>query len=260
MNAGALESATESEDIVRLFREAFVGRKISLAYQPQVCLGGGRTLRWEVLSRWHDEKLGHVSPTRFMEVVSHLGWGRRYTQWLLKQALLDGRMLAAGHTGPFAFTFNLSPAELANTPLVRDICNFLESGLQGDAEIGVEITERQGIDDSENLIKNAQTLRSLGVKIGLDDFGAGYSRMQHLHELPLDFVKIDRSLITPLMCNQKSELVLDYIGRMAKDLGLFTVVEGVEEAEQAAWLMEHGFDAAQGYFFGHPAAADQIQF
>lgn len=250
-------AAWSENDLVAAFRRAFLDGRIALAYQPQVCLASGEILRWEVLSRWHHGPHGAVRPDLFMAAVEHLGWGRPYVCWLLHRALLDGgRLLARARS--FAFTFNLSPSDLIHDRMADDICRIVEPALAQGVEIGVEITENQPIHNVDALISNCHLLHERGIKIGLDDFGAGFSRLQHLHQLPLDFIKIDRSLLTSVMFNRRSEVVLNTIESMARALGITTVVEGVESAAQADWLIERGFNVAQGFHFGRPSNIDRL--
>ncbi|MCC5865016.1 MAG: EAL domain-containing protein [Wenzhouxiangella sp.] len=244
--------------LVSSFREAFALGRVTLAYQPQVCLLSGQTLRWEVLSRWELGPSGRVSPETFMPIVDHLGWQRRYTRWLVQRALDEGRVLTGIRDRNFAFTFNLSPSDLERSELVDDIQRCVEDALAAGVEIGIEMSEKQPIVNTGALIRHLIQLRSVGISIGLDDYGSGFSRLQHLHELPIDFVKIDRSLVGQLHANHKSILVLEATARLVQALGLRAIVEGVENVKQKNLLTQLGFDAAQGYYFGHPRPLDQL--
>lgn len=151
---------------------------------------------------------------------------------------------------------NLTARELANPKFVSRLAGSLkEAGLSG-SDIGIEVTEHALMQTSHSAVTSLAQLRGMGIHIGLDDFGTGFSALSYLQSFPLDFLKIDRSFIKGIATDDRSASITAAIIDLAHALGLSVVAEGVENAEQLGSLRDLGCDRAQGFFFSRSICSD----
>ncbi len=236
--------------------QALLKDEFHLHYQPQVCLTSGRLVGAEGLLRWTSSELGRVEPERFIPIAEDMGLimeiGARVLDLAAQQlATWDRHGKRLPH-----IAINLSVMQLENSGLLEEIETILQKHDIHPARLELEITESLMMRQAAQPMRTLEALRDLGVKLVVDDFGTGYSSLSLLHRLPLHQVKIDKSFIFPLPNDTQSQAITKTVIALGKNLGLQVLAEGVETAEQAAWLNSVGCPLAQGYHYDRPLAPE----
>jgi EAL domain-containing protein (putative c-di-GMP-specific phosphodiesterase class I)/DNA-binding response OmpR family regulator len=225
-----------------------------LHYQPVVALEDGRFTGAEALIRWVHPERGMVPPAEFIPLAEETGLVIGIDRWVLREACHQARAWQEQFPtdAPIGIHVNISARELQDTALVADVQNALEETGLSPASLTLELTESVLLHDTEAAIDVFRELRGLGVRLAIDDFGMGFSSLSYLRRLPIDEVKIDRSFVTGVASGTEEWTLARGIIRLVHSLGLETVAEGVERADQAAHLRTLGCRLAQGYYFGRP--------
>jgi diguanylate cyclase len=240
--------------------DAIAGGQLEVAYQPVVDLGTGATVGAEALVRWCHPGRGPLLPAGFLPVAEELGLLPDIDRWVLATACEQAAAWRVARPG-FRVGVNLSAAYLATGTVTADVARVLAAtGLPG-AALTVEVTETALGADVDRAAAAFSGLRSLGVRVALDDFGVGYSSLAYLRRLPVDTIKIDRSFIQDLDTSDADTTLVRTVITLARDLGLRCVAEGVETAGHAARLRALGCGLAQGYHFTpplRPAVLDRL--
>ena len=220
-------------------------------FQPKVTLQGQRLVGAEVLARWTHPQWGVLTPAHFLPVMeqNHL-IDRLFYQMLTQGLTLHQRLASQGRAINLAF--NLHPAQLACSVLTERIPALLKRFQVPATQIMFEITESGLISAPASSLENLVRLRIMGCGLAMDDFGAGYSSLDRLSELPFSQIKLDRAFVHKLQTQPRSAAIISCAVALAKALGFSLVVEGVENAEQQARLIELGGTYAQGYLFARP--------
>ncbi len=235
-------------------RDALTRDELVLHYQPKVALGVGEVIGVEALVRWQHPRRGLVGPDQFIPLAEQSGLIRPLTSWVLRAALEQVRAWQkAGPVVPVAV--NLSPQSLQEQDLAREVETLLlETGVEARL-LEVEITESAYMAHPQAVIATLEQLRALGVRVAIDDFGTGYSSLSYLMQLPVDEVKIDRSFVRGMVENERHATIVRSIIELGHSLGLRVVAEGLEDERTLRWLQSMECDAAQGYYLGRPAPA-----
>jgi diguanylate cyclase (GGDEF)-like protein len=242
-------------ELDRDLRQAIERDELYVAYQPIVDLTTGRIVGAEALARWTHPVRGPIPPVEFIPVAEANGLIIGIGKFVLQQACRNAKIWRATHDD-FTLSVNLSARQLHES-LVDTILEVLEeTGLEPSA-LTLEITESMLIDQSAEPLGVLQTLRGLGISLAIDDFGTGYSSLSYLHRFPVDSLKVDRSFIELLGTSREPGLARSIV-RLADELGLRTVAEGIERDEQLAALRHLGCTLGQGYLFAAPMTADDI--
>jgi len=243
---GTIEHALQNADL-----EA----ELSLAFQPIIDIATGATTAFEALARWKSPILGDIAPDAFIPVAERVGLIRRVTKVLL------GKALATLRTWPddVRLSFNLSAHDLSDAETAVQIIALINrSGIDA-RRIDFEITETAVAHDFKQARAAAVTFKALGAGISLDDFGTGYSSLSHVHKLPLNKLKIDRSFVTDIESNGASLKIVKSLIALCADMGLTCIVEGVETVHQLRILESLGCRSAQGYYFARPMPASEVE-
>ena len=220
--------------------------ELTLEYQPIVDLRTRARFGLEALVRWNHPQLGRLLPGDFIPLAEEHNLIRRLGNWVLRRACAD---LADGST---LVSVNVSAHQLGGGELPALVSDVLaETGLKP-SRLLLELTESTIASAGAGAEGELQAIQRLGVHIALDDFGSGYSSLEYLGRLPIDILKIDRSLIEQVHVEPQRQEVLRAIGHIAEKLGLSTIVEGVEHDAQREALLELGFRHAQGFLFSRP--------
>ena len=238
-------------------RQAIARNQLSLVFQPQLELDGGRIAGAEVLLRWTHPERGEIAPGQFIPLAEETGLIQEVGDWALQRACA---CLAEWQQRwpQLVLAVNLSPRELRRADCAQRVRDCLQRhGLPAGA-LELEITEGVLLEDVEQCIATMHQLKALGVRFAIDDFGTGYSSLTYLKRLPLDRLKIDRSFIHDLESGGSGAVLVETILVIARSLGLECVAEGVENAAQQEWLQRHGCDLGQGYYFGLPLTEQQF--
>lgn len=241
-------------------RQAIDQGQIHVVYQPMIDLASGRLAGVEALARWMHPQRGPVSPLTFIPVAEATGMIGRLGEHVLKTACHELVRLRAllGARAPETVSVNLSRAQLREPGFAARLSGLLYgSGLAPNA-LMLEVTESLAAQD-EAVQAILREIRALGVALSLDDFGTGYSSLSCLHELPVNQVKIDRSFVSQAPRSDYHRVMIDATIRMARTLGLQTVAEGIETAEQAALMAALGCGKGQGYLYSRPLEARDLE-
>ncbi|MEM9455832.1 MAG: EAL domain-containing protein [Myxococcota bacterium] len=255
------ERAQERRALELDMRRALQQEEFEVYYQALMHLPSGRLAGFEALVRWPHPSHGLVSPGSFIPAAEETGLIVPLDHWVFRRAcdqVVDWQRRFAGHF-PLRMSINLSVQDLRDsTLLVRINETLAETGLEG-SMINLEVTESMVIDDIDQTIALLEELSSQGIKISVDDFGTGYSSLSYLCRLPVDCVKIDRSFIAQMSSNERSYQVVASVLALSNQLGLTTVAEGIETAEQVDQLKALGCTLGQGYFFSKPIPAGEVE-
>ncbi|UPJ64661.1 EAL domain-containing protein [Bradyrhizobium sp. 191] len=251
-----LEAEIRSRGVIEnLLRTADFSTEMDLVFQPIVDAMSEHTAGFEVLARWHSTRLGMVSPADFIPAAERIGLIRPLTQALLVRAL------AIARTWPdhIRLSFNLSAHDVCAAEGILPLISIVEKSGLPPHRIDFEITETAVTFDFVRAQQSIATLKAMGCGISLDDFGTGYSSLSHVHRLPLDKIKVDRSFVADINENPVSHKIIKSLTGLCDDMEIACVVEGVETRAQLDSLRRLGCDFIQGYYFAKPMPADAIR-
>jgi diguanylate cyclase (GGDEF)-like protein len=222
--------------------------RLFLHYQPIVDVRSGDIVSVEALVRWRHPTRGVLGADQFMPSAEASDLMERLGEYVLRLAC----HAAAGWQNPVRVAVNLSPKQLRSGRFVAVLkACLMESGLLPD-RLSLEVTETVFLVSTDRTVSQLDAIRDLGVRIILDDFGTGYSSLTYLRGFDVDGIKIDASFTRDLPGSQKVAAIVRTIGRLASDMNIYVVAEGVETAEQLDWLCDNGIAFAQGYLLGKP--------
>lgn len=243
----------------RDLRYAVQHRKLALHFQPIVRLSDASSLGFEALLRWKHPERGWVPPGDFIPTAEQNGLIVPIGRWVLEQATGTLRDMQRNHPEMAAayVTVNLSPVQLHQSDLVRQVRAALHATGLPATSLRLEVTENSAMSDANGTLDVLRELRDLGVKILIDDFGTGYSALQYLAHLPADALKVDKSFVEGLGHDGRKTRVVCTIADLAESLGLQLVAEGIETESQLAWLRRLNVPEGQGYFFQRPVPAEE---
>ncbi len=255
MNARALKRLSLENDLRRaLEREEFV-----LHYQPQISGASGRIVGVEALVRWQPPRLGLVAPAEFIPLAEETGLIEPLGAWVLRTALTQVRQWQAQGLAVGRVAVNLSARQFRQPDLVPMIAGLLsETKLRAEG-LELELTESSIMHDAGVAVETLRALKTMGVRVAVDDFGAGYSSMAYLKHLPIDVLKIDRSFVRDMATNADDAAIVLAIITLAHSLRLQVIAEGVETEEQLRLLRELHCDEMQGYLFSRPLPAVEFE-
>lgn len=259
--------APEMEDLLmvqlklkRGLEKALAADKFELAYQPILSVRRQRTVGFEALLRWTSDELGPMSPNVFIPAAEQSGAIIPLGRWTLAKAigqLIEWQSTFADTT--LTMSVNASIVELVEADYAEFLEQLLVTAGLDPTTLQIEVTESAFAANHHAVVETLEAIRRLGVKIALDDFGTGYSSMGQLQKLPVDCLKIDRSFIVEVGDSPRGASVVRALVELGKALGLTTVAEGVETAEQFAALEDPECDHAQGFGLARPMPADHVR-
>ncbi|GAB6195706.1 EAL domain-containing protein [Lysobacter xanthus] len=243
-------------------RGAWDRGELRLVYQPVYRLVDHQLVGAEALLRWKHHEQGVIAPSVFIDVAEQSGLIETIGPQVMRAACGDAVRWANGRGGagaPLFVSVNVSPRQLRSGDLARMVeASLRDAGLSPD-RLHIELTETAVISDETHASQLLTRLRSLGVKVWLDDFGTGFSGLSHLRRVPVDGVKIDRSFVADVLRDPDDLALTTAIIAMAHSLGITVVAEGVEKEGQYALLRERRCDLAQGFWLGHPLEAEDFE-
>ncbi|MDA9432343.1 putative bifunctional diguanylate cyclase/phosphodiesterase [Bradyrhizobium sp. CCBAU 51627] len=251
-----LEAEIRSRGVIEtLLRTADFDTEMELVFQPIVDAMSGHTTGFEALARWQSPRLGWVSPADFIPAAERIGLIRPLTQALLVRAL------ATAKTWPnhARLSFNLSAHDICSPEGILPLIAIIERSGVPPRRLDFEITETAVTFDFVRAQQSIAALKAMGCGISLDDFGTGYSSLSHVHRLPLDKLKIDRSFVADINENQVSHKIIKSLTGLCDDMEIACVVEGVETRAQLDSLRRLGCDFVQGYYFSKPMPGAAIE-
>jgi diguanylate cyclase (GGDEF)-like protein/PAS domain S-box-containing protein len=257
-----LSQATERLILENELRRGIERNELLLQYQPQVDLKTGRVIGLEALVRWNHPERGLLSPLRFIPIAEQTGLIVPLGQWVLQRACLDLKKLEDIGIDNVSVAVNISPHQFNDTDILSVIRDVIEETGITPTKLDVEITESTLMQDPEHIVAMLERMKSLGVRLSIDDFGTGFSSLNYLKRFPVDTLKMDRSFVMDIAGNPKDEAIAITIITLAHSMGMTVLAEGVEDAIQTEILRRHGCDLIQGFYYSRPVdlavAIDQI--
>ena len=243
-------------DLRRALEEAGNGEIVPF-YQPQLDMSTGKVIGVEALLRWRHPDLGMISPEQVVRVAEHTLLMRKISMTMIEQVLAqltawksEGLMLNA--------SVNVSVRDLHSDELVKWLQGRLRHYGIEPSRLQLEITESAVMSQARGVLSSVQSLRRLGVGASLDDFGTGFSSLQHLRQLPLTEIKVDRSFVQSMMVNPPDEAIVRAVIALGRDLDLRVVAEGVEDHQTEMRLLALGCRLAQGWYYAGPMPAREL--
>jgi len=255
MHTAAVDQLKLESDL----RDALASGEFAVYYQPTLNLKTRQIQGFEALIRWHHE--GQlVPPEDFIPLCEETGVIVFIGEWVLDQICDDIKIMQATHPDASALltvSLNISPRQFMQDNFAEYILHKLREENIPPSKLCLEVTEAVMIEDLVRAQIIFGALRAHGIKIGIDDFGKGYSSLNYLRQLPADILKIDGSFTSAMAVDKGSYEVVDLILQLAKRLSLKTIAEGIEDEAADRLLREIGCDSGQGYFYGKPAPLSQ---
>jgi diguanylate cyclase (GGDEF)-like protein len=239
-------------------REALAQNQLHLVYQPQVDYRDHRVVGVEALLRWQHPQHGFVPPDLFIPLAEQNGTIIPIGEWILDQTC---RQLREWHDQGFSdlrMAINLSTVQLHHAELPRVVNNLMQVYRLPARSLELEVTETGLMEDISTAAQHLLSLRRSGALIAIDDFGTGYSSLSYLKSLPLDKIKIDKSFVQDLLEDEDDATIVRAIIQLGKSLGMQVIAEGVETAEQEAYIIAQGCHEGQGYLYSKPLPAREL--
>jgi diguanylate cyclase (GGDEF)-like protein/PAS domain S-box-containing protein len=239
-------------------RRALTQNELDVFYQPKLCLRSGRLLGMEALLRWNHPEKGMIRPDQFISVAEETGLIIPIGKWVARQSCRMSKQLTAAGYGKLHVAINVSPKQFSDPDLVSSLANILREEQLDPSLLELELTEGLLLEATEDTRLQLDSLKTLGLTLAMDDFGTGYSSFSYLKKFPIDVIKIDRSFIRDIPDDQDDMEITSAVIAMAHNLKLTVVAEGIETAEQLAFLRRHRCDVGQGYLFDKPIPGEKL--
>ncbi len=257
MHHRALQALNLETDL----RKALAHQEFVVHYQPIIRLADHQIIGAEALVRWHLEQGGVILPCDFMPVAEESGLIVPIDRWVMYQACeqLSFWREQVLPQRPLSISVNLSAKHFSRSDLVQQIDRILQETKLDAQSLNVEITESAIIDNEAEARRVLDQLKERQIKLTLDDFGTGFSSLSHLHQLPIDAIKIDRSFVSERGEEISNLEIVRSVLNLAHGLGIEAIAEGIETAQQLAQLKELGCEYGQGYFFFSPLEAKRAE-
>ena len=240
-------------------RRGLYQHEFMLLYQFQVDLQG-QPVGAEALLRWNHSTRGIVPPLQFVALAEETSMGLVLGQWVLETACTQLRVWSSQPTtAQWTLSVNVSPTQFGQSSFVTNVVSALKRSGANPELLTLELTESMLMSNLDDTLAKMQALNRIGVQFSLDDFGTGYSSLMHLQRLPLRQLKIDRSFVHALLTTPNNAAVARSTVALGHSLGMSVVAEGVETADQRNALAALGCDVFQGFFYGRPAPACELE-
>jgi diguanylate cyclase (GGDEF)-like protein len=240
--------------IEQTLRQIDLDDELSLDFQPIINVDTPRLTGFEALARWHSPQLGPIPPDVFISIAERTELIGRITLVLLRKALA----VVAGWPEELCLSFNLSMRDLLSQVTILRIVAIIEASGIDPGRIVLEVTETALMQNYDQVQESLRTLRSMGLKVALDDFGAGQSSLSYVHRLSLDKIKIDRGFIRNIATHENACNIVKTVIDLCRNLKFDCVVEGVETAEQVDIVGRLGCSLMQGFFFSRPLPQGEV--
>ncbi len=233
-------------------KSALENNQLELYYQPQIDLTTGRLAGVEALLRWNHPKIGFVVPSEFIFLFEKSGLIHSIGDWVLErvyQQIMEWRLTAIA---PMKMSINVSPLQMLKEDFVSKVVTTFKDLRCSDLSICIELTESFAMQNTKKLCDDIDILNRNNIEVSIDDFGAGYSNLGYLTHFNMSILKIDRSFIQNIETNQRQQIVVESIIKMAHSLGVSVTAEGIETDLSRSILTNMGCDYGQGYFWSPP--------
>ncbi|MEM9386535.1 MAG: EAL domain-containing protein [Pseudomonadota bacterium] len=259
-DASMRDRAMRRQRLEEDLRDALRSENLTLHFQPIVDLNNGSVTSFEALCRWQHPTLGSISPMEFVTLAEETGLIVALDRWVIRSAC---RTIAHWrHQHPDVsfprVAVNLSNHDVSRSDLVTYIDESLRAFRLPPTALGVELTESGLVKDIEHTRDTLLRLRERGITISIDDFGTGYSSLSYLYRLPVDALKIDRSLVSGVAPGATNHKIVSSVVALSNELGIDAIAEGIEEEAELTLLRDMGCERAQGYYFARPVPASAV--
>lgn len=255
LNAAALERL----NLERSLRLALENEEFVLHYQPQVAAREGRVIGVEALVRWQHPDLGLFSPDQFIGVAEETGLIQGIGEFVLREACSQLHTWAAAGLPLVRMAVNISGRQFRDPGFLDSVRAALGENRIPANRLELEITESVLMDEASAAVGVLESLAAEGLRIAIDDFGSGYSSLAYLKRFPIDALKIDRSFIRDITTDPDDAAIVTAVVALGHALDLEVIAEGVETPVQREYLHEHDCDLMQGYIFGKPMPAEEME-
>jgi diguanylate cyclase (GGDEF)-like protein len=252
--------AQQRVEIAFELRRALEQQELRVYYQPVHDLKTSRLIGVEALVRWQHPVRGLVSPAEFIPIAERTGLIAEIDAWVMQQAC---RQMCEWQQAGIVLSFvavNVSSRLFARRELYQQVAQVLHDTGLDPAYLELEVTESAVMDDPEVALEQMHRLRELGIRLAIDDFGTGYSSLLRLKRLPVQKLKIDQGFVAGLPWDEDDAAIVRVIIALARSMGMQVHAEGIEQVEQAAFLLEQECDLGQGYWFGRPVPEQEIDW
>ncbi|MBC7860960.1 MAG: EAL domain-containing protein [Burkholderiaceae bacterium] len=252
MNLRSVERQTVESDL----RHALEHGEFELYYQPKVDLASAATVGAEALIRWHHPRRGLVSPVHFIPIAEDAGLIVPIGRWVMQQACRQMQAWRRQGVPLVPVSVNISALEFRNRHFIDEVRAILADTQVEPRHLELELTESVLMQHADAAVQVLGELKRLGVRLTIDDFGTGYSSLSYLSHFPIDVLKIDQSFVREIATHAYNATIVSAVIGMCEGLQCDVIAEGVETAEQAAFLLARRCRQAQGYHYGRPIPAD----
>ena len=250
--------AVQRQSVEASLRRALERQEFVLHYQPKINLHSGAIVGVEALIRWQHPERGLLLPAQFVPIAEDCGLIVPIGRWVLREACSQAQAWLQAGLPPITVAVNTSAVEFRAPDFLENICSTLETTGLAPRYLELELTESVLMRDAEATNAMLHALSALGIKLAVDDFGTGYSSLSYLRQFPIDTLKIDQSFVNQITHNPDDATLVRAVISMGKSLKQRVIAEGVETSEQVTFLRDQQCDEGQGYYFGHPVAAEAL--
>ncbi len=255
MSASALNRLETENDLRRALQKG----EFFLHFQPKWNLATNTLYGFEALVRWNHPQRGLISPGDFIPIAEETGLIVPLGSLVLKAACQQAKIWSAGLEKPLFMAVNVSARQLQMPDIVSRVAQVIEESGFSASHLILEITENSIVERTGDMLDTLNALKSLGVRLAIDDFGTGYSSLAYLRAFPFDYLKIDRQFVTNVHEEGGNGVIISSMITLAHALNLAVIAEGAEQLEEVSHLKKLGCDMAQGYYFGRPMSASEIE-
>src|ERR1043165_4577011 len=252
------ELATKRLELESNLRRAIQNEEFLLHYQPRVSVDSLTITGLEALIRWQHPQLGLIPPSEFIPLAEDTGLIVPIGEWVLRTACLQGQRWRDQGFAPVQIAVNISARQFHDQDLSQTVIRILEETGWSPKYLELELTESSIMQDAEFASEMLNRLKSMGINLSIDDFGTGFSSLASLKRLPIDALKIDKSFVSDARSDSDDAAIVIAIIKLAQNLRLKVIAEGVETEEQLRFLQLLRCDEIQGYFFSKPLPADKL--
>lgn len=253
------DNTMKNAHMVNQIRYALDNNEFLLYYQPQINLSTGEIDGVEALIRWLHPKKGFIPPMEFIPFAEETGYIYNIERWVLQKAFKQRNLWADKYNKDIKMSVNLSGKSIMQPEAVEVISKIVKRRPSALKYFSLEITETAVMANLKNAVENLEKIKELGVEIALDDFGTGYSSLTYLKKLPIEVLKIDKSFTDFVSGEKADEIIVESVIKLAQNLGLDIVVEGIETGEQLQFFKDHGCNIGQGYLFSKPLPSSEVE-
>ncbi len=263
-----IDKDSEDDDVTRTkfslgiensLQRALEHEEFELHYQPIIDLQSGSIKGCEALIRWSHPERGLLGPFEFIPYAENTGLIIPLGYWITEQACGFQKQLAERYSTDFFMSINLSSKQFEATDLTSNMAALVNQFASNPAQIKFEITESLLMTNPDLAQSALSDLKQTGVKLAIDDFGTGYSSLSYLHQFPFDILKIDRSFVSTMLQNKKSNEIVKSLIDLSHNLGMQVVAEGVETSYEADMIKQYRAELAQGYLYSRPVPAEAFK-